>query len=148
MYVYILACFNTTLIWNTHHIQQKVHFYIYNETEAGTQTHDSSLDTIDWNLRQAFEMDSQEIDSYTSELTLRSVDERVKQATDPILSQVEELCALLANQTELESAGNNEAFGSRRDNMSASPSGNQHDSKVSQIIQTLEFFGEIEGLFP
>ena len=37
------------------------------------------------------------------ELTMRSVDERIKQGTDPILRRVEELCALLASRTEMES---------------------------------------------
>ena len=36
------------------------------------------------------------------ELILRSVDERIKQANDPILRRVEELCALLVIRTEME----------------------------------------------
>ena len=43
----------------------------------------------------------------TDELTFGSVDERIKQATDPILRRVEDLCALLASRTEMESADNN-----------------------------------------
>ena len=49
------------------------------------------------------------------ELTLRSADERIKQVSEPILRRVQELCALLASRTEMESAGNSEASGSRRD---------------------------------
>ena len=59
-----------------------------------------------------------------TELTLKSVDERIKQATDPILERVEELCALLASRTEMESAGNSEASGSRRERGLSSSSRN------------------------
>ena len=45
----------------------------------------------------------------------------MKQATDPILRRLEGLCSPLAGWTILESTGNNEAFGSRRNNTSASP---------------------------
>ena len=62
------------------------------------------------------------------ELTLRSVDEVVKQATDTILGRIEELCALLASRTEMESAGNGEASGSRRNRESSSPSRNRCDT--------------------
>ena len=55
-------------------------------------------------------MDTRETGTSADELTLRSVDERIKQAIDPILRRVEELCALLAGWTETESAGNSEAF--------------------------------------
>ena len=60
-----------------------------NEIEAGTQTLDSSSNTIDLGLRQKPDMDSQETELSASELLLRSVDERIKQAPDPILRQVE-----------------------------------------------------------
>ena len=40
------------------------------------------------------------------ELTLKSVDERIKQSTDPILWRVEDLCALLEGRAEMESAEN------------------------------------------
>ena len=79
-----------------------------NETEAGTQTLDSFSDTMDLRLRQESKMDPQGIEASADELTLRLVDERIKQPTDPILRRVE-ICALLAGRTELESAGNNEA---------------------------------------
>ena len=64
------------------------------ETEAGTQRLDSSSDTIVSRLRQELEKDSQGIESSANELTLRLVEERIKQATDPILRRVEELCAV------------------------------------------------------
>ena len=57
---------------------------------------------------------------------LRSVDEKIKQATNPIHRRVEE-CALLASRTEMESAGNNEASGLRRNHESFSPSCNRYD---------------------
>ena len=100
-----------------------------NGAEVGTQTHDNSSDTIDLSLRQALEMDSQEIESATIELTLRSVDERIKQAIDSILWRVEELCALLASRTELKSAGNSEGTNSRRYNTSISLADNRQSAR-------------------
>ena len=55
------------------------------------------------------------------ELTLWWVDEKIKQANDPIFWRVKELCAPLASRTEKESAGNSEASGSRQDRGSSSP---------------------------
>ena len=98
------------------------------KTEAWTRTVVSSSDTIDWRLRQEPEMDPQGIEISTDELTLRSVDEQIKQATDPILRRVEEYCALLAGRTELESAGNRETSGSRHENAPSSPSRPHHDT--------------------
>ena len=43
-------------------------------------------------------MDTPVTETSTDELTLRSVDERIKQATDLILRRVEEICALLAGR--------------------------------------------------
>ena len=51
-------------------------------------------------------MDTPANETSADELTLRSVDERIKQAIDPILSHLEEVCALLASRSEVESAGN------------------------------------------
>ena len=73
-----------------------------NETEAGTQALYSSSDTIDLRLKQETEIDPQGIDSSTDDSTLRLVDERIKQETDPVLRRVEELCALLAVWTGLD----------------------------------------------
>ena len=72
-------------------------------------------------------MDTLVTETSADELTLRSVDERIKQATDPILRRVEELCALLVGGTEMESAGNSEASGSRCNHEFISPSRNRHD---------------------
>ena len=76
------------------------------ETETGTQIFDSSSETIKLRLRQKTEMEPTLSETPDVELILRSVDERIKQATDPILPRVEELCALLAGRTQMESAGN------------------------------------------
>ena len=73
------------------------------------------------------------------ELTLRLVDEKIKQATDPILKRVGELCARLASRTEMESAGNSEASGSRRDRELSSPSHKRYDSSHSKQYLTLDF---------
>ena len=76
------------------------------ETETGTQIFDSSSETIKLRLRQETEMKPTLSETPDVELTLRSVDGRIKQATDPILPRVEDLCALLAGRTQMESAGN------------------------------------------
>ena len=109
------------MILFTHHPQQMNNNFITTdiflqlmsiETEAGAKTHDSSSDTIGLRLRQEPEMDSREIEFSTGETTLRLVDERIKQAIDQFLWQLEGFCAPLASRTELESAGNSEATGS------------------------------------
>ena len=97
------------------------------ETEIGTQTLDSSTETIELRFRQEPEMDTPVSETSADELTLRSADERIKQATDPILRREEELCALLAGWTELRSARNSEASGTRRNHESIRPSRNRHD---------------------
>ena len=100
------------------------------ETETGTQTFDSSSETIELRSRQETEMEPALGETPDVELTLRSVDGRIKQTSDPILKRVEELCALLASRTEMESTGNSEASGSRRDHESSSPSRNRHDTRI------------------
>ena len=82
------------------------------EIESSTRTLDSSSETIDLRLKQETEKEPTSDETSTDELTLRSVDKRTKQATVPMIRRVEELCALLASWTEMESTGNSEAFGS------------------------------------
>ena len=98
------------------------------ETETGMHTLDSSSATIELRLRQETEREPTTDETSTDELTLRSVDERIKQATDPILRRVKKLCAFLASRNETESAGNSEASGSRRIVESSSTSRNRKDS--------------------
>ena len=98
------------------------------ETENGTQTHDSSSKTIELRERQKTDMEPTLDETSTDELTIRSSDERIKQATDPILRRVEELCDLLASRTEMGSAGNSEASGSRRNHESFSTSRKRYDT--------------------
>ena len=98
------------------------------ETETGTQTLDTSSETVERKLRQETEMEPTTDETSTDELTLWSVDERIKQGTDPILKRVEDMCALLVSRNETESAGNSEASGSRRNRESSSPSRNRFDS--------------------
>ena len=105
------------------------------ETETDTQTFDSSSASIELRLRQETETEPGVDETPADELTLRSVDERIKQGTDPILRRVEELCALLASRTEMESAGNSEASGSRRNRESSSPTRNRYDASVSRFFQ-------------
>ena len=83
------------------------------ETGTGTQTFDSSSETIELNSGQETEMEPAFSKTPDTELTMRSIDERIKQATDRLLGRVEELCYLLASRTEMESTGNSEASGSR-----------------------------------
>ena len=97
------------------------------ETQTGTQTVDSSSEAIELRLRQETEMEPTSDETSTDELTLRSVDERSKQETHPILSRVEELCVLIASRNETESAGNSEAYGSRRNRESSSSLRNRYD---------------------
>ena len=84
---------------------------MHSETQAGTKTLDSCSVKIELRLSRESEMDTQEIETAADELTLRSVDERIKQATDPVLRRVEELSALLLSRAEMESAGNSEESG-------------------------------------
>ena len=70
-------------------------------------------------------MDAPLTELSADELVLRSADEPIKQATDPFLSQVEDLCALIAGGTEMGSAGNSGASGSGRNDESVGPSGSR-----------------------
>ena len=68
-------------------------------------------------------------ETFTDELTLRSVDVRIRQATDPMCRRVENLYPLLVGRTETESAGNSEASGLRRNIESISPPRNRHGTE-------------------
>ena len=96
------------------------------ETETATQTLVSSSENIELRLRQETEREPTTDETSTDYLILRSLDERIKQATDPILRRVEELCALLASLNETKSAGSSEASVSRRNCESFSPSRNRY----------------------
>ena len=61
------------------------------ESETCTQTLDSSSETIELSLSQETELKPTLDEPPTDELTLSSVDESVKQATDPVLKRVEKL---------------------------------------------------------
>ena len=66
------------------------------ETGFGTQTLNSSSQTIEPRFREEPEIETPQTVTSVIEQTLRLVDERIKQMIDPIFRQVEELCALLA----------------------------------------------------
>ena len=66
------------------------------ETENTTQTFDSSTETVGLRLRQETEIESISNKLPTDELTLRSVDQKIKQTTDLILRRVGERCIFLA----------------------------------------------------
>ena len=97
------------------------------ETETGTQIIDSSSETIELRSRQEMELKPTLDETPDIELTSWSVDEKIKQANNPILRRVIELCSLLASRTEKESTGNSETSSSRRDRGSSSPSRNWYD---------------------
>ena len=78
-------------------------------------------------------MDSQEKEFSTSEVTLRSVDERIKQTTDSILRLVEELCPLEASGAKIESTAISKVTSSSHDNISSSFSGHRHDRGIFQF---------------
>ena len=101
------------------------------ETEIGIQTVDSSSETIEPRFRQETEMDTTVDETPADELTLISVDERIKQATDPTLRREEKLCVLLVSRTEMEPAGKSEASGLRRNHESMNPSRNRYDTTGS-----------------
>ena len=104
------------------------------ETKPGTQTFDSSSETVELRSSQETEMEPAISETHDSELTLRSVDEGIKQATDPILKRVEELRALLASRTEMESAGNSDTSGSRRDRELFSPPRNRYHTTYAIFV--------------
>ena len=83
-------------------------------------------------------MDTPVNDTSADELTLRSVDERIKQTTDPIFSRVEDLCALLASRTEMEYAGNSEASGSWPNHESISSLRNRYENDENQCSEKIE----------
>ena len=112
------------------------------ETGPGSQTFDSSSETIEVRSSQETEMEPAFGETPDTELTLRSVDERIRQATDPMLKRVEELCALLASRTGMESAGNSEASGSRRDREFSSHSRNRYDTTRKT------FWTDVSTFFP
>ena len=85
-------------------------------------------------------MDTPVYETSADELTRSSVDKRIKRATNPLLRRVEELYALLAGRTEMESYGNSEASGSRRNHESFSTSRNRFDKKHSPEAVSFSFF--------
>ena len=97
------------------------------ETEIGTQTLDNSSEIIELRFGQEPEMDTPVTETSADELTLRSVDKRIKQGNRPIFRGVEELCVLLAGRTEVESVGISEASGSRQNHEFISTSCNRRD---------------------
>ena len=93
-----------------------------------TQTLDSSSYTFGLRQRQESKTDSFENGFPTSEVTHQSVNEQIKQATGPILRQVEKFCALLASRIEMEPTRHGEATGLRLDNTSASSAENRFNT--------------------
>ena len=97
------------------------------DTKTGRQTFDSSSETIELRSWQETELEPTLGGTPDVEPILRSIDESIKEATDPILRRVEELSVLLASRTEMESAGNSEASVSKRDREFSRPLRNRYD---------------------
>ena len=114
------------------------------ETETGTQTLDSSSETIELRLRQETEMEPTLDETLADELTLRSVDERIKQVTDPILKRAEEL-SNSSSRTEMQSAGNSEASGSRHNCEPSRPSRNRYDTDEDKLRRNKKLFFLIQS---
>ena len=111
------------------------------ETEIGTQILGSSFsETMELKFRQEPEMETPATETSSYELILRSVDQRIKQATDPFLRRIKDLYALLAGRTEMESAENSEASGSKRNREFVSPSRNRYDLLIIEL-------GDLENCF-
>ena len=77
-------------------------------------------------------MDTPVQETSTDDNTVWSVDERIKQATEPILRGMEELRALLASRTE---TGNREASSSKRKHEFNSRSRNHYDTRFAQTLK-------------
>ena len=75
------------------------------ENETSTQTFDSSSETNELTSSPETERQPAFGETPDTELTLRSVNNKIQQSTDPTLKRVEQVCALLASRTEMESAG-------------------------------------------
>ena len=88
-------------------------------------TLDSSFETIELRLSQETGLEPNLDETHSVEPNLSSTDERLKQATDPILRRVEELCALLASRSKMESTGSSEVSSWGRNRESYSPSRNR-----------------------
>ena len=72
------------------------------ETEIGSQTLDSSSEAIELAFRQEPKLETPGNETSGDELTLRSVDDRIKRATSPIIRGVDEIYFLLAGLTDME----------------------------------------------
>ena len=86
-----------------------------NGSEISTQTLDNSSDCIELKHEPVRDMYSQVSEFPAGMGTHQSVNEQFKLATEPILRQVEKLCALLADRTDWNTAGSFEATDSRRE---------------------------------
>ena len=80
-----------------------------NGTKNSSKTLDSSSSSIELRIEQVQEIDAQGNDFTACEVTHQSVDAQIRLETELILRQVEQLCALSAEQNELNTTGNNEA---------------------------------------
>ena len=98
------------------------------ETDIGTQPLDSYSDTIELRSRQEPVMELPVTETSVDELTLTSADERIKQASDPIITRVDEICFLSAGRNKMESAGNSETSSLRRNHESIGLSHNRHNN--------------------
>ena len=129
----------TTLISDTPHLQNlnsKViaasSFFcsMINGPESSTETLDIFSDTIELRHGQEWNVNSQVDEFSAGEVTYQSVNEQIKLATESISRQVESLCALLADWTDLNTAGNSEATVPRIEDTSTNSEDNRCETRI------------------
>ena len=110
--------------------------------EINTQTHVSCTDSIEFKHNQEQGMDTQENDFSSNEVTHQLVRAQIELATEPILRQVEKVCALLTERDGLGTAGISEAAGSRRGETPASSSDNRSFLNTFSQIPIFQSFNK------
>ena len=92
-----------------------------------TQTRDGTAESFQLTHKQKQEMDKQENEFSSSEFTHQSLSAQIVLVTDPILRQVEKMCACFSEQHDLVSVGNGETTRTRLNDTPASSSRNRKD---------------------
>ena len=97
----------------------------------------SASETIELKHGRAQNIDSQVNDLSAGEVTHQSVNEQNKLANERIIRQIERLCALLADRTELKTSGTSEATGSLRGDATISSAESRYDKTHLQFFRTI-----------
>ena len=92
-----------------------------NGVENSSQTLSSPYETTELNTSRSKNMSNQNAKNTSSHVvTHQSISEQKKFPTDPIFKQVERLCVILTEKDNLNSTGNSNASGYRRDEATSS----------------------------